>query len=112
MRLDAGGGEVMACLCRADADAVVPGVLRGSVGGGREEGRGGWEEPLALDWISPAAVESVLVNEEIAQPVQEAASLGWGVLIRGAEPADASAMVGAGMTVSGIVEANLRIRWT
>jgi hypothetical protein len=61
--------------------------------------------------ISPAAVEILLVKEEIAQPVQEAASLGCGVLIRGAAVVEGSAVLGGGKTLSAIVDVNLRIRW-
>lgn len=75
MRVEAGGGDVMACRWRADAEAEArTGTLTAlvsSVGGGRarvladEEGS-----------MSPAAVEILLVNEEMAQPVHDAASLG------------------------------------
>lgn len=55
--------------------------------------------------------ETLFVNEEMAQPVHEAASLelGCGVLIRGADAFDASTAVGGGNTVSGIAEACFRI---
>jgi hypothetical protein len=64
--------------------------------------------PLESGWISPAVEETLLVNEEMAHPVQEAVSLGSGALMRGAAEPDESAAEGAGKTVSGIVEANLR----
>jgi hypothetical protein len=98
-----------ACRCKAEAEAV-PGVRRGSVVDGAEEGRGG---PLESDVISPAAAETLLVKEEMAQPAHDAASLalGWGVLMRGAAPADASVVLGGGRAVSAIEDANLRIRW-
>lgn len=75
VRADVAGGEATACRWRADADAV-PGGRRGSVTGA-EAGRDGFVAPFeAGDEISPAAAETLLVNEEIAQPVHEAASLG------------------------------------
>lgn len=95
--------------CRADAEAV-PGSLRGSVVKGAEEGRVGLVGPLGLVVISPTAEETLLVKDEMAQPAHEAASVGCGVLIRGAA-VEASAAFGGGKTVSAIVEANLRILW-
>lgn len=109
MRAEVAGGEMTAWRCRADAEAV-PGGLRDSVVKGAEEGRAGLGVPLGLVVISPTAAETLLVKEEMAQPVQEAASLGCGVLIRGAA-VTASTAFGGGKTVSAIVEANLRIRW-
>lgn len=62
-----------------------------------------------LSWISPAAWATLFVKEDIAQPVQEAASLATGVLIRGVV-AVADSLVGGGSIVSGMVDANLRVR--
>ena len=89
----------------------MPGTRRrASFGMGAELGRvAETGVPLELGSISPAAVEILLVNEEIAQPAQEAASLGCGVLIRGVV-AVASEVAGGGKTLSGIVDANLRTR--
>jgi len=109
VRAEVAGGEMTAWRCRAEAEAV-PRAFRGSAVRGAEEGRAGPGVPLALAVISPAAVEILLVKEEMAQPVQDAASLGCGVLIRGAPVVEASAVLGGGKTVSAIVETNLRIR--
>ncbi len=75
MRPDAAEGEATACRWRTDAEAD-PSVRRGSVGNGAEVGCVAFEVPFAEDVISPAAAETLLVNEEMAQPAQEAASLG------------------------------------
>lgn len=102
MRVDVGGGDVIAWRWSADAEADArTGTLTAlvsSVGGGSarvladEEGS-----------MSPAAVEILLVNEEMAQPVQDAASLGWGVPMRGVvELERAASGAGGGRTVSGI----------
>ena len=107
VRAEVAGGEITAWRCRADAEAVL-GALRDSVVRGADEGRAGLGVPFGLVDISPTAAETLLVKEEMAQPVQEAASLGCGVLIRGAA-VEASAALGGGKTVSAIVEANLRI---
>ncbi len=113
MRAEVGRGEMTAWRWRAEAEAV-PGGLRGSVLKGAEEGRAGLAEPLGFGFgfvvISPTAEETLLVKEEMAQPVQDAASLGCGVPIRGAA-AEASTAPGGGKTVSAMVDANLRIRW-
>ena len=109
MRADVAGGEMTAWRCRAEAEAV-PGGLRDSVVRGAEEGRAGLDAAFRSAVISPTAVETLLVKEEMAQPVQEAASLGCGVPIRGVAVEDSTAF-GGGKTVSAIVEANLRIRW-
>ena len=61
--------------------------------------------------MSPTAADTLLVKEEMAHPVQDAASIGCGVLIRGVFVVDNSAALGGGNTVSGMDEANLRIRW-
>jgi len=63
-----------------------------------------------FSWISPAACEILLVKDEIAQPAHEAASVATGVPIRGADEEVAFSVVGGGNTVSGMVEANLRMR--
>lgn len=90
---------------RVDAEVVWESVAgRLVVDAGVEEA-----EPLAgvedEDWISPTAAESLLVNEEMAQPAHEAAedSVGCGVLIRG-PPAPAAAPSG-GSAVSGMAAA-------
>lgn len=77
MRVERAGGVATACRCNVDAEAVPGADLRISFVRGAEFGRElGAAEPLELGWISPAAAETLLVNDEIAQPVQEAASLG------------------------------------
>ena len=77
MRVERAGGVATACLCRADAEAVPGAGRRISLVKGVELGRGvGEAAPFALGWISPTAAETLFVNEEMAQPVQEAASLG------------------------------------
>ena len=112
MRVESAGGVATAWRCNTDAEAVPGAGLRTSLVKGAEFGRDvGAAVPFELGWISPAAAETLLVNEEMAQPVQEAASLGCGVLIRGVLEFDVSAALGGGSTVSGIVEANLRTRW-
>ncbi len=110
VRAEVAGGEMTAWRWRTDAEAV-PGSFRGSAVRGTDEGRAGPVTPLALVVISPEAVEILLVKEEMAQPVQEAASLGCGVLILGAAVVDTSIVLGGGRTVSDILDANLRIRW-
>lgn len=107
VRAEVVGGEATAWRWRADADAVPGGRRDSDVGA--EEGRVGFAVALEAGEISPAAVETLLVKEEMAQPVHEAASLDWGVLIRGVGVADVS-VVGGGKTESGIVDANLRTR--
>jgi len=92
-----------------DAEAVIGAGRRTSLVAGTELGRVTCVAAL-LDWISPAVDETLFVNEEMAQPAHDAASLGWGVLMRGADAFDASTAVGGGKTVSGIVEACFRIR--
>jgi len=112
VRAEVAGGEITAWRWSAEAEAV-PGAFRGSAVRGADADRAGAGAgaPLALAVISPAVVEILLVKEEIAQPVQEAASLDCGVLIRGAPVVEASEVFGGGKIVSAIVEANLRIRW-
>lgn len=108
VRAEVAGGEATACRWRADADAV-PGSLLGS-DVGAEAVCGVFVAPFETDdVISPAAAETLLVNDEMAQPVHEAASLGCGVLMRGVGVADVS-VAGGGRTVSGIVAANFRTR--
>ena len=110
MRAEFAGGEITACRCSVDAEAVPWFGRRPSLVNGTELGRAdGFDVPFAVGWISPTAAETLLVKEEIAQPVQDAASLGCGVLIRGAVALDAS-ILGGGNTVSAIEEANLRTR--
>lgn len=106
VRVDDIGGDATAWRWSADADAVAAG-RRVSLTTGIEAGRGAGASPLEVAWISPAADETLLVKEEIAQPVQEAASLDCGVLIRGVADIGVSA-VGGGSAVSGNEEANLR----
>lgn len=105
-------GEATAWRWRVDAEAVAVMVVgrRISLLAGCELGRI-LGVVVPLDWISPAVEETLLVKEEMAQPAQEAASLGWGVLMRGAVAFEESTAVGGGRTVSAIVEACLRIRW-
>jgi hypothetical protein len=67
--------------------------------------------PFKVGWISPAAVDTLFVNDEMAHPVHEAGSLGCGVLIRGAAVVDAPAALRGGNAVSAIDDANLRTRW-
>lgn len=83
VRVETAGGVAIACRWRTDADAVLGARRRTSLVCGAEGGRGAVPLEMEFDWISPAAEETLFVNEEIAQPVQEAASLGWGVLMRG-----------------------------
>lgn len=97
-----GGGEVMVWRCRADAEAVarmgrVAGFSRAEEGADGEDGS-----------MSPAAVESLLVKLEIAQPAQEAASLACGVLMRGVVETERLGASG-GSAVSAISAAALRI---
>jgi len=110
VRAEVAGGEMTAWRWSAEAEVVPgPGGLRGSVVKGAEDGRAGLAEPLGLVVISPTAEDTLFVKEEMAQPVQEAASLGCGVPIRGAD-VEASTAPGGGKTLSAMVEANLRIR--
>ena len=82
---------------------------------GEEEERlsaGGAARPLDLEaevWISPLAAASLFVNEEIAHPAQEAASV-EGVPIRGVAPLVVGAPPAGGRAVSGRAEAYLRMR--
>ena len=98
-----GGGDLRAWRWRVDAEEDVAGV--GRLGGGADgpplAGTAGDEE----GWISPAAAESLLVKEEMAQPAHPAAaaaddSAGCGVDILGPPP-PAAAMSG-GSAVSGM----------
>lgn len=76
---DVVAGVATAWRWRADADAVAGAGAgrRESFDRGAELGRVvGVDEPFVADCISPAAAETLFVNEEIAQPVQEDASLG------------------------------------
>lgn len=82
-----------------------------SLAAGVEVERGFVGTGVDVDWISPTAVDTLLVKEEMAQPVHEAASLGWGVLIRGAPALVESVAAGGGNTVSAIVLACFLIRW-
>ena len=111
VRVEVAGGEATACRWRFDADAVIGAGRRISLVAGTELGRGAMGVVVPLDCISPAVEETLFVNEEMAQPVHEAASLefGCGVLIRGADAFDASTAVRGGKTVSAIVEACFRI---
>ena len=111
MRVDSAGGVATASRCKADAEAVPGAGLRTSLVKGVGLGRVvGAAAPFAFGWISPTAAETLFVKDEMAHPVQEAASLGCGVLIRGVFELDVSAAVGGGNTESGIVEANFRTR--
>lgn len=67
VRVIGGGGDVTACLWSVDAEARAPGLEDAGPG----EGVGtGVVAPFA--WISPAAADSLLVNDDIAQPAHEA----------------------------------------
>lgn len=94
-----------------DADAVEGGAgLAASAVGGTEEDRalaGAAGLPLGFDCISPLAVASLFVKDEIAQPAQEVSF--WGVPIRGIAPLTAPEL-GGGNTVSGSVLAYFRTR--
>jgi hypothetical protein len=89
-----------------------------SVGGVGLEGRGTDAERavsgsrvllvLAVGSISPLAVAILFVNDEMAQPAQE---LSLGVPTR-ASGLLTSAGAAGGRTVSGIVLAYFRVRWT
>lgn len=105
VRVEVGGGDVMAWRWRADAEAEArTGALTGlisNVEGGRARELAGEAEGS----MSPAAVEILLVNEEMAQPVHDAASLGWGVPMRGVvelELVRPASGAGGGRTLSGI----------
>ncbi len=74
VRVEVMDGEATAWRWRTDADDV-PGGRRGS-DVGAEEARVGFVPPLEAGDISPAAVDTLLVKDEMAQPVHEAASLG------------------------------------
>ncbi len=77
MRVERAVGVATACRCNADAEAVPGTGLRTSLVKGAELERDvGAGDTFELFWISPVAAETLLVNEEIAQPVQDAASLG------------------------------------
>lgn len=104
----------MAWRWRADAEAEArTGALTGlvsSVEGGRARvlAEAATEEEGSM---SPAAVDILFVNEEMAQPVHDAASLGWGVPMRGVvelEFVRPASGAGGGRTVSGIWLAALR----
>lgn len=79
--------------------------------GGTDEGRvwvgTGGGMPFALGWISPLAVASLFVKEEMAQPDHEVSF--WGVPMRGTAPLVVVAL-GGGRMVSGNVVPYLRMR--
>lgn len=82
-----------------------------SAGGGTDDdlsffGGCGWG---SLGCMSPLAVASLLVKEEIAHPAHPALSF-CGVPIRGTAPL-ADAVAGGGKTVSGKEVPYFRIRW-
>ena len=110
MRVERAGGVATTWRCTADAEAVPGAGFRAALVDSVEFGRdvGAAAAPLELGWISPAAAGTLFVNDEIAQLVHEAASLGCGVLIRGVFEFVVSTALGGGNTVSGIVNANLR----
>lgn len=111
MRAEFAAGETTICRCNADAEAVPGFGRRGSLVNRRELGRAdGFGVPFAVGWMSPVAAETLLVKEEMAQPVQEAASLGCGVLMRGAPALDVSTALGGGNAESAIEKANFRMR--
>lgn len=108
VRVEAGGGDVMAWRWSADAEAEARTgtfnvlVSNDGVGRARVLADGVAEDEGSM---SPAAVEILLVNEEMAQPVQDAASLGWGVAIRGVvefELERPASKAGGGRTLSAI----------
>ena len=101
MRVERGGGEVMVWRWRADAEAVE---RIGRVAGFSTAGDGAAVEDGSM---SPAAVESLLVKLEIAQPAQEAASLGCGAPMRGVVESERLGASG-GSAVSAISPAALR----
>ena len=94
-----------------DADALdaVAGLAASAVGGTEEDLAlaGAATLPLGFDCISPLAVASLFVKDEIAQPAQEVSF--WGVPIRGTAPLRAP-VLGGGNIVSGSVLAYFRIR--
>ena len=94
-----------------DAEAVdgSAGLAASNVGGTEEdlELAGAARLPLGFDCISPLAVASLFVKDEIAQPAQDVSF--WGVPIRGTAPLTAPALCG-GNTVSGSVLAYFRTR--
>lgn len=81
-RDDSGGGEVTAWRWRFDADAV--GALFASGPGDAVRAGVLAPDPFAAVCMSPAAEDSLFVNDEIAHPVQPEDSLACGVAIRGA----------------------------
>lgn len=93
VRAEAVGGDATAWRCSADADAVGRAGRRGSLAIVAVFGLGG-ASLFDVACISPTAEETLLVKEEIAQPVHEAASLGCGVPIRGVAEVEASEVVG------------------
>lgn len=96
-----GRGET-ACRWSVDAEDVA-GARRLAPGVGEVTLAVGVVVPLLVEGsISPAAVDSLLVKDEIAQPVHDEASLAWGVLMRGPAPSVAGC---GGSTVSGMLAA-------
>jgi len=104
-RLDEARGmvEVEATVCGVGLD----GTPFGTAGVEDDLSSGVGLEPLLFGWISPLAVPSLLVKEEMAQPIHWFA--GCGVPMR-VGPADWVSDGGGGWMVSGSVVAYLRIR--
>ena len=63
--------------------------------------------PLAVGWISPSAVASLFVNEEMAHPAQD---LSLESPMRAGSLVDSALVVG-GSAVSGMVRLKFRMRW-
>lgn len=100
-----------ACLCKEDVDALAGFVCFCSSTIGVELGlASGTVIPFAAGCISPTAVDTLLVNDEMAHPVQDAASLGCVVFILAEEEVVESAALGGGRTVSGNVNPYFRTR--
>lgn len=84
-----------ACLCKEDVDALAGFVCFCSSTIGVELGlASGTVIPFAAGCISPTAVDTLLVNDEMAHPVQDAASLGCVVFILAEEEVVESAALG------------------
>lgn len=103
---------MIASRCSVDAEAERAGPCDG-LGGIDEDlspvkGRCGG---IAFDCISPLAVPSLFVNDDIAHPAQPGVSLS-GVPIRGPLEPFVDAVLAGGRSVSGKVVPYLRTRWT
>lgn len=105
------GGDLSDTWLRDAGRFVLEGAWRPtSADGGTDCGRASCcSTPLAVDDISPLAEPSLLVNDEMAQPAQEEASV-CGVPMRGADAPVDDELLG-GSAVSGKVWLYLRTRW-